>query len=264
MTEEARAVAANLVDALRGFGEAREDGQIQDSLGLRIISSGIAYAVFNSAVITSEVDDPKELEDRIALAASFFRVLHHPWTLWFCNDHIGKKARRGFSGLTSRYRLEPLIETPGMFAERLTPPERILPQLDIKPVGDEPTRLAFARLIGISFDTPFEVCQAIYDRERAWRGNYRAWLGYLGSEAVTTAAIVNAADVTGIYSVATLPEFRQRGYGETVMRYALAEAARDGEAPLVLQSSRAGFALYRRMGFKKVTGFEVYIHRDIE
>ena len=264
MTEEARAVAANLVDALRVFGEAREDGQIRDAPGLRLISSGISYAVFNSAVITSEVDDPKELEDRIAMAAGFFRTLNEPWTLWLCNDQIGKKARKGFPALTSRYCLEPLLQTPGMLAERLAPPERELRKMDVRPVGDEATRLAFTHLIAISFDTPFEVCRAIYDHERAWQGNYRAWVGYMGNEAVTTAAIVNAAGVTGIYSVATLPERRGHGYGETVMRYALEEAARDGEAPLVLQSSKAGFALYRRMGFKKVTEFEIYIHRDIE
>jgi ribosomal protein S18 acetylase RimI-like enzyme len=62
----------------------------------------------------------------------------------------------------------------------------------------------------------------------------------------------------GVYSVATLPGFRRRGYGESLLRAAVA-ANSATRKPIVLQSTEAGYALYRRMGFRDVTKFTVYL-----
>jgi ribosomal protein S18 acetylase RimI-like enzyme len=69
--------------------------------------------------------------------------------------------------------------------------------------------------------------------------------------------------VTGVYNVATLPGHQRRGYGEAVMRYALADARRasgmaHGEQRVILQSTPAGLKLYERMGFRTVARVSVY------
>jgi ribosomal protein S18 acetylase RimI-like enzyme len=64
----------------------------------------------------------------------------------------------------------------------------------------------------------------------------------------------------GVYSLATMPEFRRMGYGEALLRCATAEVRRrTGLSRLVLQSTEAGYKLYRRMGFHDVTKFTVYL-----
>ena len=53
----------------------------------------------------------------------------------------------------------------------------------------------------------------------------------MDGEPVSTAAIVLGSGVVGVYNVATLPGHQRRGYGEAVMRHALAEARRESGTP---------------------------------
>jgi ribosomal protein S18 acetylase RimI-like enzyme len=63
----------------------------------------------------------------------------------------------------------------------------------------------------------------------------------------------------GVYNVATIPGQQRRGYGEAVMRYALAETRREhGLERSILQSTPAGYRLYERMGYRQITRVSVY------
>jgi len=63
----------------------------------------------------------------------------------------------------------------------------------------------------------------------------------------------------GVYNVATVPDQQRRGFGEAVMRHAVAEAQREhGIARSILQSTPAGLHLYQRMGYRVVTRVSVY------
>jgi ribosomal protein S18 acetylase RimI-like enzyme len=56
-----------------------------------------------------------------------------------------------------------------------------------------------------------------------------------------------------------MPDHQRRGYGEAVMRHALAEAQREhGMERSILQSTPAGYRLYERMGYRKITRVSVY------
>ena len=73
-------------------------------------------------------------------------------------------------------------------------------------------------------------------------------------------AIVATPDALGVYSLSTLPECRRMGYGEALLRAAVAsEQARTGIRRVVLQSTDAGYSLYRRLGFREVAKFSVYL-----
>jgi ribosomal protein S18 acetylase RimI-like enzyme len=66
------------------------------------------------------------------------------------------------------------------------------------------------------------------------------------------------AGVVGVYSVATRPEYRRRGYGEALTWAALGSAP---ELPAVLQPSEMGEPIYQRMGFAPVGRFTNWIRR---
>jgi ribosomal protein S18 acetylase RimI-like enzyme len=100
----------------------------------------------------------------------------------------------------------------------------------------------------------------VYYPERAWNGAYRGFVGMVKGRPVAIVAIVESADSLGIYSLATMPDDRHRGYGEALLRAAIAsEQKRTGIHQLVLQSTEAGYSLYRRLGFRDVTKFSVYL-----
>jgi ribosomal protein S18 acetylase RimI-like enzyme len=86
------------------------------------------------------------------------------------------------------------------------------------------------------------------------------WVGYVRGTPVTTAVTCVDSEAIGVYSVATLREFRGRGYGEATTRFAV-DAARhiSGLERSILQSTPSGFAMYRRMGYRPMGRFAVYV-----
>jgi ribosomal protein S18 acetylase RimI-like enzyme len=147
-----------------------------------------------------------------------------------------------------------------MLAEALAPPVRPLPKIECVPVADRSMRQAFGALTAVSFDIPMGIAKAVYEPERAWLGDYRGFVGLAGGRPVAIIAIVATPDALGVYSLSTLPECRRLGYGEALLRAAVAlEQARSGVKRIVLQSTDAGYSLYRRLGFKEVAKFSVYL-----
>jgi ribosomal protein S18 acetylase RimI-like enzyme len=254
---EVRAVADNLMQALRFFGHARASSEIQDLPGLSLIFCGLNYAAFNAALLARPVNgDVKELSRLIQFSAQQFDSRNLRWTCWICDDFLSRGVLRDADRIFSKYGLRPLTEAPGMYAEGLHPPHHKLPSLEVRPVVDAESRSAFAEIMSVAFEIPSGVCTAIYGSEFAWTGEFRGYVGFVDGKAVTTAAAMITGDVIGLYSVATLPGYRRMGHAEAIMRVVIEQS---GAARTVLQSTRSGLSLYERMGYRAVTNFNVYI-----
>ena len=255
-----RFVDANLRLALRFFGRASGRGVIEDRDGMMLIDSGVDYAVFNIAMITEPVETQAQLEYRVARASEWYAARHTRWSLWVCDDLLAPQVRLVASAIFARYRLHALTQAPGMLAERLSPLSRYLPSMEYKLVSDTQSRTDFAHLTTLCFDIPFVTAQAVYQPEDAWTGDYVGYVGYLNRRAICTAAVVISDDAVGLYSVATIPEYRRKGYAEALMRQVLQDATRvSGIQRTVLQATRAGHQTYQKMGYQDVTRFSVYI-----
>lgn len=259
---EIRAITANLVQAMRFFGSARAAGEVRECPGICLISCGLNYAAFNAALLWEPLQayDPRALSANIHLSQQHFEQRRLRWTYWLCDDFLERRLQRESQNIFHRHGLSPLTDAPGMCADRLLAPSRPLPHVEVKRVADQPTRLAFGHITSIAFEIPFAVCHEIYGADRAWAGNFQGYVGYAGGEPVATAAIVTSHDAIGVYSVATLPHHRKRGYAESLMRQVISKAQDEtGLERTVLQSTRSGLSLYERMGYRKVTRFTVYI-----
>jgi ribosomal protein S18 acetylase RimI-like enzyme len=105
---------------------------------------------------------------------------------------------------------------------------------------------------------PLAWFREVFDNDTVWE-RFAGYVGYAGGEPVSTAAVVMGGGAIGVYNVATIPTQQRRGYGEAVMRYALADAKREhGIERTILQSTPAGFKLYERMGYRTVARVSVY------
>jgi ribosomal protein S18 acetylase RimI-like enzyme len=145
-----------------------------------------------------------------------------------------------------------------MLAERVAPPVKRLPRMEVRRVRDGGARDAFCGIGSACFHVPVLWFQEVFDSESVWE-RFAAYVGYADGEPVSTAATVIGCDAIGVYNVATLPDRQRLGYGEAVMRYALAEARREhGMERSVLQSTPAGYKLYERMGYRTVAKLAVY------
>ena len=256
-------VDANLRSAMGFFGGATGVGEVRSLDGARVIYSGLDYGVFNIALM--EGDSPDGIEgftDRLAQCARYFSPRTMRWSFWLCEDALDSSTRRRALSLLSDRGLRPISHAPGMLAEALAPPVRPLPKIECVPVTDRAARQAFGALTAVSFDIPMGIAKAVYEPERAWMGDYRGFVGLAGGQAVAIVATVETRDALGVYSLSTLPECRRRGYGEALLRAAVArEQQRTGIRRVVLQSTDAGYSLYRRLGFREVAKFSVYLTR---
>jgi GNAT superfamily N-acetyltransferase len=264
MTPEAIMLSENLREAMRFFGSARAEGEIRRLSELTLISSGIDYSVFNAAVLDSPISGRgiEGLGIELKEAERFYEQRRLPWSFWACEDLIEDGVWNQVRDTLTAMDMRHLTTAPGMYAERLLPPSRPLPEVTIRPVSDNETRASFSHITSMAFEIPLSVCRAVYADERAWKGTYAGWVAYSGRVPVSTAALVVCGGAIGVYSVATLPVFQRRGYAEALMRTAVARAsAETGIERTVLQSTAVGMPLYRALGYQPVTRFQVFASR---
>lgn len=250
-------VEQNLRIAMRFFGEATGSGEIQKLPGVNAIYSGLDYGVFNIAMLDGS---PEKLEAPLIECARYYLPRTLRWSFWLCEDLLDSGMLRRSRSLLLERGLYPISHAPGMLAPGLSPASRRLPEIECLPVADQATRQAFGTITSVSFDIPMAVTRAVYYPERAWNGAYRGFVGMVKGRPVSIVAIVASPDSLGVYSLATMPDDRHRGYGEALLRIAIAtEQKRTGIRQLVLQSTEAGYSLYRHLGFRDVAKFSVYL-----
>jgi GNAT superfamily N-acetyltransferase len=256
-------VEENLRCAMRFFGEATGTGEVRTLDRTVAMYSGLEYGVFNISLLTRPAGaNDSGLEAALLETAQYFKARTKRWSFWLCEDLLDPATRRKTRQICNDFALRPISYPPGMLAPKLLPPVRPLPKIECRPVADEKTRCAFAEITSICFEIPPDIAKAVYGPEDAWRGAYKGFVALVDGRPVSIAAMVQAAGALGIYSLATLPSHRQQGYGEALLRAAAAASQPKASAqPFILQSTEAGHALYRRMGFRDVARFTVYLTR---
>lgn len=140
-----------------------------------------------------------------------------------------------------------------------------LPQsnLEITAVKEKDTLKIWSRVAVAGFEIPEE----LKDDWFKWYGDIgvdpgssiQHYLGWYDGEPVATASILLAEGTAGIYNVAVLPQSRCRGLGSNITLYALREARNRGYRIAVLQASRQGLSIYRRIGFQECCKLMSYV-----
>jgi len=257
-------VEKNLRRMMQFFSLARGNGVTIIKDGVQLVSSGMDFSPFNSAMLAEPLEGLhyRAFEQRLHTAAEFFRERSERWSFWLCDDLIPFPVRKSAKSLLASMKMRQTSEPPGMVTERLAPPSRSLPDdLVVFPVNDAKTRTDFGGLTACIFDLPFSICREVYQNERSWSGAFQGWVGYLrGGEPIASCAVVIQDQTVGVYTVGTLPEFRKRGYSETLMRHVLGEVQqRTGITRTLLQATPAGLPMYQKMGYRKVCQFTIYL-----
>ena len=257
-------VEQNLREAMSCYSYATAEGEIRQLPGVRIASSGINYSVFNSVMFTTPVDGGVvELENRIQVGEVHFTQRGLGRSYWICEDMLSPFVRRAEQHIFVGHGMRCVAEPPGMLTERLAAPNRQLAHMEFRQVDDAKTRYHFIDVVSTVFALPFPIAQQIYGPETIWESEMLGYVGYIAGRPVSVVTTVLGGEAIGVYSLATLPEHQGYGYAETLMRFAIGEATlATGLERTVLQTTRAGMRLYKRMGYRQVTKFKVYIQES--
>ena len=176
-------------------------------------------------------------------------------------------ARRGVPGLLfvrsgqveEGAGVEPLLRMPGMVAGELLAPHRKLPECAIREVAGGEMAEEIARLNVVSHEMELKdakelTCAAL------WRAPHHGFLLYEDGQAVAGGAASFVEGVSYIGWMATLPEYRGRGYAEALLRHMDAFMRRRyGVKETVLHATEMGKPIYERMGFQFVDEFAAYL-----
>jgi len=251
-------IADNLRESFRVIADSRPGGELRELHGVSIASAGVTFQMFNAAFLSAPVTTDSELTQRVMMTALHFQKRGQQWACWFCEDWMEPRVRRRSRQMIEREGLHHSTDLPGMTADCLLPPVRPLPAIEVRRVSDAPTRDAFCEIGSVCFHVPINWFREVFENEAVWQ-RFASFVGYVNGEPVSSAALVNGGGVIGLYNVATLPGSQRRGYGEALMRHAIADVQRrNGNGRIVLQSTPAGLRLYERMGFRTVTRVAVY------
>jgi len=251
-------VADNLRESFRVLAAGRSQGEVRELRGVSIASAGVTFQMFNAAFLSAPVVSEAELAQRIFLASLHFERRAQQWAYWVCEDWMEARTRKRSRRVFDKYGLRHTVDLPGMVTERIRPPVKRLPDLEIKRVAGPSTRDAFCAIGSVCFNVPLSWFREVFEAESVW-SRFMGYVGYREQEPIATAALVIGAGVAGVYNVATVPGYQRHGYGEVMMRHVL-KAARceHGIEHSILQSTPAGLRLYERMGYQAITTVSVY------
>lgn len=108
------------------------------------------------------------------------------------------------------------------------------------------------------FGVPAELIAAAYALEVSELEGVAYYVARAGERDVATAMGFTIGDATAIFSVATVPEARGKGYGAAVTLAAVRDGFAAGARFAALQSSAMGERVYARLGFREVVKYVVY------
>jgi ribosomal protein S18 acetylase RimI-like enzyme len=85
------------------------------------------------------------------------------------------------------------------------------------------------------------------------------YVGYREGTRVASGLGWRSGRVIGVYSIATVPAARRRGYGEAMTARVVADGIAAGCDVAVLQASEAGRPIYERLGFRVDVRYNAYV-----
>lgn len=171
-------------------------------------------------------------------------------------------VREGRSPAVERAAVElgfqPTVRIPGMAVTSAELQQPDVPDVELLRV-ETADGLAEALAVGAAgFGIPAELVASVYALEVAELEGLAYYLARADGRDVATAIGYTVGDGVAIFSVATPPEHRGKGYGGAVTAQAVRDGFDSGAAFAVLQSSSMGEPVYKRLGFREVDRYVLY------
>ncbi len=135
------------------------------------------------------------------------------------------------------------------------------PGLSIVPVVGENSLRQWIHIASIGFGISQELEKVWYDflADAVLDTRFRTYLALLDGKPVGTSQLFLSDGVAGIYNVTCIPEARGQGIGSAITLAPLLKARKMGYRIGILQASKLGYSVYRRLGFQDFGKLSVYL-----
>jgi ribosomal protein S18 acetylase RimI-like enzyme len=249
----------NLFEAAREMARWSMDSEISEAFDLLLIAGPDPFPVgYANAAFALSAGEPARPQLVIEDARRFFSERKRGYTLW-TRAHLDAslQAAAAEAGLSR------VSDSPGMALSAPTPEQPLAPGARLGFVEDAAGARDFAGVAARSYATlgmPAEVSARLFAApERMLRPHLITSLAHCDGEPVAAAIAILSHGIAGIYWVGTVESHRRRGLGEACTRAAGNAAFARGAAAVVLQASRQGEPIYRRMGYREITRYVWFV-----
>jgi GNAT superfamily N-acetyltransferase len=169
-----------------------------------------------------------------------------------CGVQLREGRHAGLEGELVELGLDARTPLPGMAAAPHELAHVDVAGLDIVR-ATEPVHFAeAARVASAGFGAPLQAIEPLYSPALLSVEGFAVYIGRVKGEAVTTGMGYRRAREVAIFSVATPPDHRRRGYGGAISAHAAGMGFELGADLAWLQTSDLGEPVYRRLGFRHV------------
>lgn len=231
------------------FGSSQR-GEVAESCDLALASCGFPTRDFNQAHLKNPQGDVRAALDRVR---SWFESRGLPYVVRVRDDREAACAPAlGAAGL------ERVGDDPGMVLHPIRDDTKLPAGLEISEVCCDTELAAFQQTAFAGFGFPGRLGALFLTRWLQRAPGVALYLGRVDGAPACTSMLSATGHVAGIYWVATLPEYRRRGFGEAITAAAVQGGACRGCSLASLQASKAGAPVYRRMGFETVLRYAKY------
>lgn len=222
------------------------DSFVVEEDGLATVFGNVPLFFLNLSVYDSPIESLGQFEGMLNLAKRRAGRSQHAWLQAVSSDITAP----GWESVAEAHGFSPVMKLRGMAAEALTPPERELPKLEIKPIACEQTYRDIAKLNADAYGVPFELFECMANGH-LWQPDSYGCVTYLDGEPVSTTAAFPVDGTIYIALVASSPAHQGKGYAEVAFRNAVEGATKlMGPQRITLHATEAGERLYSRIGFK--------------
>jgi len=237
------------VSTWQGYAERFPSGEQQTHSEMEIAFAGIAVPLFNLAFPKSRAELSREEFER--LQGEFGKILKPRGVLGIMFLRTGQVEKN--SGIEAMFRM------PGMVARELLPPKRAVGEFVIREVAGAAMAEDIARLNVVCHEMELKDVAELTCAQ-VWGGPNHGFLLYKDGLAVAGGSASFVEGISYIGWMATLPEYRGRGYAEALLRHMDAFIRRRyGVIETVLHATEMGRPVYERMGFQAVDEYAAYL-----
>lgn len=214
---------------------------------------GINY-VCGNGVIEKDVNRIPT-DEEIDAAIEFFSSKNLPFSWWSSAKVLEEKGFQ-FAGNLSGIALD--------ISQELPPKPEHIEHLTIKIIDGEAEVLAFSELAGQAsamhpdaIEEWFSVNMGVMNQQEMIH-----FMAYLDEKPVGTVTLSISPTAAGIWSLATLPEYRKAGIGSALVHAALVEAKRRDYSHVMAMVMPKGMSsgLFNKLGFKDFCPFPCYLY----
>jgi hypothetical protein len=231
-------------------------GEVHETGGVVRIATGTTFPVLCNGVL--RLDARADADALVEGALAWFAERGRGFSVWTRpgpdDDLVGALTRRGFHGSPPG--------SPEMVCDRpLAPPDAAV---DLRWVTDERGVHDFVAVNSAAYSTygmPLEVLpDMLVDVEAFLAPHLHHVVAYADDAPCAAAQVMLSHGIGGVYWVGTTEQARGRGLGEAVTRAVTNRAFDAGASVVSLQASIMGEPIYRRLGYRELYRYVVWVH----